>query len=593
VGVVDGPAGLEEEGGGAAFPVSLLDAGDMGTSSSIGVVTLRPGATLEDLRTQLDALPDSSVFGIDPAADWVPEPVRRAVSAQGQGLAVMTGIAAAATIVVLGQMLSRQVRLPEPERLVLRAMGMDRRQVAADPVLAAAVPVTVGMVAAVVIAALASGLFPNGFVRHVEPHPGLRVDAATLLPGAFVLASAATVWVVLGVLSTRRTSRPARPGVVDAIARRAPARAATGLRFAFVRQSRDGGGPVAALAGMVFVLGIGVGALTFGASLGRLVHRPIGWGTNFDIGLGGQGGGAIPEEAVEVAASSPDVEALALFGTTLTSVGAEQFQVVGLQPVRGSVAPPVIEGRLPQGSDEIALGRLVADHFGVGVGDPLTVTGPAGERTLTVSGLAVITGIDGVEGVGQDGLVTLDGLRQLDAEAVATAGGIRLRPGAPPDAAQRLASALGLEGLGEFSRPAVIVNAGRVRTIPYLIAGVLGALALLNLVHQLIVSTHRRRQDIAVLRALGAGSRWVSGVVHWQVSLFTLVVLAVSAPAGIIAGQFVYRAFVDRIGALDTVTLPLALLAAAAVGLVLLANVVATPNAMRARRLPPSVLVED
>jgi predicted lysophospholipase L1 biosynthesis ABC-type transport system permease subunit len=132
-----------------------------------------------------------------------------------------------------------------------------------------------------------------------------------------------------------------------------------------------------------------------------------------------------------------------------------------------------------------------------------------------------------------------------------------------------------------------------VRTIPYLIAGVLGALALLNLVHQLIVSTHRRRQDIAVLRALGAGSRWVSGVVHWQVSLFTLVVLAVSAPAGIIAGQFVYRAFVDRIGALDTVTLPLALLAAAAVGLVLLANVVATPNAMRARRLPPSVLVED
>ena len=102
------------------------------------------------------------------------------------------------------------------------------------------------------------------------------------------------------------------------------------------------------------------------------------------------------------------------------------------------------------------------------------------------------------------------------------------------------------------------------------------------------------RRDIAVLQALGADSRWVTGVVHWQASLFTLLVVAVGTPVGIMAGRVVYRAFVARIGAVDTVTVPIGVVAGALVGLVLLANVIAAPSAHRARRRPPSgVLTEE
>lgn len=275
-------------------------------------------------------------------------------------------------------------------------------------------------------------------------------------------------------------------------------------------------------------------------------------------------------------------------------MGNEGFDVTGMLPVLGSMAPHVFEGRLAEGVDEIAIGRVVARRLGVGVGDDLVVAGPAGARRLRVTGLAVVPAIEGGDGVGEGGLVTSDGLRRLDPSAGETAAGIRLRPGASPDAvAQRISANTGMSVGGGVEPPGVILNAARARSIPYLVAAVLGVLVLLNLAHHLILSTRRRRRDLAVLRALGADGRWVTGVVHWQASLFTIVVMTLGVPIGIAAGRLVYGAFVDRIGAIGTVTLPLGFLALTLIGLIALANIVAAPSAHRARRRPPSNILAD
>src|SRR4051812_28845437 len=104
VGVIDGPNELQDGYSVTLFPTALLGVGDVGISATVGAVSLAPGASLADLRAQLDALPDGGAFGLD-VAEWVPSPVRKAVSAQGQGLAVLAGIVAIATIVVVGQIL--------------------------------------------------------------------------------------------------------------------------------------------------------------------------------------------------------------------------------------------------------------------------------------------------------------------------------------------------------------------------------------------------------------------------------------------------------------------------------------------------------
>jgi ABC-type lipoprotein release transport system permease subunit len=593
VGLVDGPSELQDGYPIAVFPETLLDAGDVGIAATPIAVTLVPGATLRDLRTQIDGLRNPDQFGIDPG-DLVPSEVRDAVSAQGQGLAIQALIACVASIVVLGQLLGRQVRRAEAERLVLSAMGMTRSQVAADPLLDAAAPTFAGASAGVGLAYLASGLFPRGFVLHIEPDPGRRFETLVLVPAALVVAVLVLAWVLVAVaVMDNARSGIGRPTGVDTVARRLPVRAATALRFAFTRQAREPTRPMAAVVGAALVVAILAGALTFGASLGDMVERPARWGADFDLVLG-QGGGALPDDVRTRIESDPDVAALTLFGTIITTVETDGFDVTGMLPVVGSTAPHVFEGRLAEGADEIVIGRVVARRLGVGVGDDLEVVGPAGPRTLRITGLAVLPGVEGGDGVGEGGLVTFDGVRRLDPSAAPTAAAIRLRPGAAPDAAaERLSANTGMAVGPGFNPPSVIVNVARARAIPYLVATVAGVLVLLNLAHHLILSTRRRRRDLAVLRTLGADRRWISGVVHWQASLFTIVVVALGAPIGIAAGRVVYRTFLDRIGAVDTVTLPFGFYALTLAGLVALANVVAAHAARRARRQPPAASLAD
>jgi hypothetical protein len=314
----------------------------------------------------------------------------------------------------------------------------------------------------------------------------------------------------------------------------------------------------------------------------------VSWGEDYDM-MVGQGGGELPDEARAAFEADPDVEALALYGTVLTSVGAEGFGVTGLIAVRGSTMTPLFEGRQPGALDELAIGRVAARRFGVGVGDSLVVASPTGEHTMRVTGVGMMPGGEGGDGVGEGGLVTFDALRALDPSVVPTGAQVRVRPGAAPaEVAERFTERTGMSVTLPLEKPAVIVNVDRVRAVPYVIAAILGVLVLLNLAHQLIVSTQRRRRDLAVLRSLGADGRWTAAVVHLQASAFTLAVALGGLPIGIVAGRIVYRSFVGRIGATESVSMPMAVLALTIAALLLLANLVAAPNARQARRRSPS-----
>ncbi len=379
VGVVDGPSELEDGSPIAVFPPTLLDAGDVGVSATMSIASLTPGSTIGDLRSQLDGLPDASQFAVN-RGDWVPAEVRAAVNAQGQALAILAAIAGVATTAVVGQLLSRQFRLSEVERRQLSSIGMTRGQVVADQLVHAAVPVVVGTSLAVGLAYAASGLFPRGFVLHVEPGPGRRFDALTLLPLALAVAVAVLTWVLVAVAA----SEDERPGAGrvrswDGAATRLPVRVATALRFAFVRQAGDSTRPTAALVGMAVIVAVLAGALTFGASLDGLVERPTRWGGDYDFSVG-QGGGALPDAVPRALEGDPDVAGASLFGAIVATAGTESFDVAGVLPIVGSTEPHVFDGRLAVSDDEIVVGRVAARRLDVGLDDELVVTGPQASR---------------------------------------------------------------------------------------------------------------------------------------------------------------------------------------------------------------------
>ena len=127
----------------------------------------------------------------------------------------------------------------------------------------------------------------------------------------------------------------------------------------------------------------------------------------------------------------------------------------------------------------------------------------------------------------------------------------------------------------EQSRPAVITNIDRIRTVPYVLAALLATLIVLSVVHVTLTTRRARRLDLAVLSALGATRGFQRGARQWQATSFTLVPVLLGVPFGVVLGRLVFITYADDMGAIDAPAVPLPLTLLAAVAVVALANLVA------------------
>jgi putative ABC transport system permease protein len=587
VGIIDaGPAELESSDPIAVFPSSLLDEGPVGIASSVGRISLADGSDEQAFRDDLATLPDANVFSVEPA-QWVPEEVVRAVGTQATALGVVAAIAALVGLVLIGQLLTRQVRLTEEQALSLSGVGYGRRQVVVDALLRAAVPAVAGAVVAAVVAITASGLFPRGFVERVEPHPGVRFDALTHVVGPLVLVVLLVGWVAVALAVGTRVSRRRRArSAADTVASQVPfPKLALGVRFAFARPAERSRGVTTPVGGLVLAI-VGLTAATiFAVSLGELIDDPERQGYAFDAGFG-QGGDEVAQEVLDLFEDDPDVDAVALYGSSIAAVGDETLVMAGVEPVKGEIPVLGLDGRVPGTEEEIVLGRVAADDLDVDIGDQLEVEGDAGPATFLVTGTALIPSIEGGEGPGEDALVTGEGLARVDPGGGLGTVGIRFREGAPDDTAQRLAGAAGVPGIGRLDPPTSILNLDRVRSAPVVVGALLAGLTLLSLIVLLLVSVRARRRELAVLKAMGADRRWIGRVVHWEASIFTAVLLAVSVPVGVVLGRLLYRRLATGLGVDEDAIVPVLAITAGVLGLLVLANVVATIPRLVGRRVP-------
>ena len=568
------------------FPYSLVDSGDIGVSATLSAVTLAPEATTGELRSQLDALPSGDIFSISPL-EVVPGPVRTAVETQAFGLAILAVIVSVAGVIVAAQVLGREVRISERQGSSLRALGMIPRQLTFESLGRAGVPVVSGVLIGAVGAVAVSSLFPAGFARQIEPHPGVRFDPLVHLGGPMVLVAALMGWLAFSLLRRERRSEGAvaaqRSGRIAPWMR--PAQAATAMRFTFSDHPRDSGSPRAQTAGLAVVLVVAIAAMTFGANMARLLDNPARYGgSDLVIGAGGQ---EISPQVLDQLAADSDIETLTLYGTVVVSVGSESLGVVGSQAVVGATAPTLLAGRLPTTSNEIALGTVAAHRLGAGIDDDFAVGAASGPETLRVTGLAVIPGVEEVDGIGDGGFVTFAGLQRLSSTAGFSSAGIDLRPGATANTAERLATLTGVS-VGPANPPPDILNLGRVRSLPGLLVIVTVMLTVLSLAHLLVQSARQRRQDMAILRALGATRGWVSQVVHWQATIITSLVCVVALPLGFIVGRAAYRVIADRIGVPTDVFPPLVSFGVLLTALLVFTNVAAAVPSWRVRSQPPA-----
>ena len=305
--------------------------------------------------------------------------------------------------------------------------------------------------------------------------------------------------------------------------------------------------------------------------------------------------------AVRIADRDPSVAGSSLgdSGAPL-DVGGIRADAIAMLPGRYALLPVPIQGHLPDGPGQLALGErtLAAVHSRVGATIGVSLTGARPHR-FRIVGTAVFPTLSDVLGLGQGAALTTPGLYRLLPPGVQAPPPFTLlvrfrRPVHGPADLSALAAREARAGPFVVQGPATptdLVNFGRVQDLPFLLGVALSLLALLTITHLLLTSVRRRRRDFAVLRSLGLTRRQVRSAVGWQAGTLTAAALCLGVPAGIVCGRVAWQVFAHQLGILPVVVLPtLALGVLVGVALALAVAVAAGPGEAAARARPAEIL---
>jgi ABC-type antimicrobial peptide transport system permease subunit len=584
-------------------------------------VRVRPGRSIVQFRSTAQQLASGydEVGGelfIGEQADSN-EKVERAIRPQAMALGGFAAFAGLAGFLVLGQALARQLMLDATEMPVLRTLGFTRSQLAALSVLRAGAVATVGAVVTVAVAIGLSPLAPIGAARRAEV-PGIEVNGLWLAAGGLLVVLLFVVRAVrpavrlagtpAGVRAATELGARHRPSALARLTGQAslPPAAATGIRMALEPGSGRSAVPVrATLAGALIGLAAVATALTFGASLTRLVSTPELYGRTWDVAFDGQFSTLIRGPVEQVLRSSGAVEAYTGGFYGEATVGARGVTAIGLD--NANVGPSLVEGRAPVQDDEVVLGMTTMRKAKGRIGDTVDVTLGKDSRRMTVVGRAVFPGL-GRGGFPQTGLgegvwTTANALEpppdpQAQGAPYFNFWLVRTRPGATDGQLAALDADLrGLCGVECFTseeaialqEPAEIATLDRIRLTPIVLAGVLALLAVATVGQTLVTSIRRRRRDLAVLKTLGFLRGQVSATVAWEATTLAAMAAVIGLPIGVVLGRLAWRALGEQLGIVPDPATPSLALVIALPASVLLANLIAVIPGVLAGRVAPAV----
>jgi ABC-type lipoprotein release transport system permease subunit len=539
--------------------------------------------------------------------------VQRAIQPQAIALAVFAALVAFAFVMIVVQVLARQIFLDARDYRTLATLGMTRRQRFATAMTRVLVVSVAGAIVAVIGAVLASPLMPIGPARLAEPNRGfavngvLLVGALVLIPLVIALLTAIPAWRAAAAGTAERPVRSRRRRTADGLAAGGVAPSIViGVRNGMDSGSGRGRVPVrSAVVVSGLAIALVVGTVGFATNLDRLANTPrlYGWNWSFIAG-----NGFFPVHVKETMAGLRGVPGVdAVGGATYNSIEIEGRPVatVGIDGLRGHVFPTMLEGRAPRGKDEVVLGTRTLRRADRGVGDTVRVTISGRARTVRVVGRAVFpnlgAGSFSPTNLGEGAAMTVDG---LDVAPGADGGRysvllIRMRPGTDLGVAQRQLSKVlrpmefcgGDSGCVQLAtRPGDVSNYTRVRGTGVVLSAALALIALGFLVHVLVSSVRRRRRDLAVFKTLGFARRQVAATSVWQAVTMAALALVIGIPVGLTVSALVWRAFAEALGIAPGGILPTAVFLAIPVVLGLAVVVAVVPSLLAARTRPATVL---
>jgi hypothetical protein len=521
-------------------------------------------------------------------------------------LGVLSGAAGAVTLLVVGLGVARELSRADDDQRTWWRLGLAASERAAVLLVPVLLAIGVGVGLGVVGAWVFSPTGPVGSVRSIDPSPARQISGTVALAALGLAVALGVVAAALGWRSARRGLHPVmtRHGSIARLLVRRSTRpeVAEGVRAAY----RSGRGAGLVLASGAAAVGVFVAAVVFGASLSRVLSTPADYGWGWDVAsIDNYGYGAIDLSLVHATLDAdPDVRGFsALAFSTSVLVDGDQVATLLAFDRSSTIDLTTVDGRLPNGADEVALGARTARDRGLHVGDRVEVQGfEVDQREATVTGIAVLPALGPFRsdrtapGVG---LVVPEAMLN---EAAATRGpafiGMDLRPGADRAAVlERLHDDLGAwspeTAITTFDRttpvrPPEIVDARSMRRSPMLVGGLLVVGATVGLVVAITMSVRARRRDLAMLRVLGFTDRQLHRSVLVQAVVSVVGAVVVGLPLGIAVGRVAWRSFASQLGVLTSPHTPIGWIVLTAVGAGALAVLAGAFPARAAARTRPA-----
>ena len=542
--------------------------------------------------------------------------VERSFHLQAVSLELFAAALAVVTMLVLGQTLGRQAAAEANDYPALRALGMTPRQLTRLGFVRAGMVAIAGALLAIPVAWAFSPLAPTGLARAAEPTPGLSFDANALLLGGAVSIAVLLLFAVIPILRAARVrgEREGGAALAERVSRGAVVAARAGVSvpaLVGVRLALEPGRgrtsvPVrTTIAGVALAVGAVVLSLTFGASLQHLLNTPRLYGVRWSTGVAFDDDETTTQrsgKALAAVRADPDIEAAGYsgLGIPLLINGVVQADAMMLPGGDKTFIPTFRAGRLPHGPAEIVLGPKTLQRLHLRVGDHIAV-GTVGTQgvPMTIVGDAVIPPVGHTANLGEGAYMTFDAVGAFVPGATAEilprdAFLVRYKPGvrvAKTNA--RLAKEVAPFG-GQVrppEEPADLLNFGRNKNLPYLLSGMLAALALATLAHAMFTAINRRRRDLAILKTLGFTRIDTGKAVAWQSTIFISIALAIGIVGGAAIGKWLWNVYANGLGVVAEPRVPaLVVLAIVPIGIVIANTLALIPGRIAAATRPALVL---
>jgi hypothetical protein len=502
---------------------------------------------------------------------------------------------------LVGQALVRAVSAGAADLPTWRAIGADRRIVVRALVLPTLLTAAVGAATSVVVAIALSSQFPLGLTRNFELTTGMHADwlVLGLGAGALVVAVIGAAWATAEVRTRRRVHARSRASAAARLATSMdlPPALLIGSRLAVEPGHGRRAVPVrsALIGAIVGVLGV-VGCLTFRSGLTDTINDPARSGVVWDYTLAGASplSSAAWRNIVDDRAVSGAYNA---FWARAVRMNGRPIPTFGTQSLKGRINLVVIDGRAPEGLDELALAPTTMKAMGARIGDRIRV-GVGSGHEMRVVGSALMPATSHTE-YDESAWMTRPALERAlpppderPPEYAEDWTLIRFRPGVDVAAAvHRLRTQFGVGTERYAARaalPVAVASLRDLRVLPFSLAIFFGLLAIATVAHALVTTVRRRRHDLAVLRALGFTRRNARVAIAWQSTLIAIMGLVVGIPLGIVTGRLLWKQLAESFPVVYVPPLALVAILLVAPVAIVVANLIAAGPAHAATRIRPA-----